>query len=282
MKCPFLEEVVVRYCKAFPITKMIPQQYADASCICLGEGHTQCSEFCAALKMEEGEMTKQPETTVVGGDPSFFPPGYYRVCSVYACSVCPYRGLCVAASAEERAISTVRGFFLLKDLQYHEKHLWFKVRRDGTVRVGLDDFGRKLIGDVSGVSLPEEKRTIQEGAEFLEIKSGERDAVLLSPIAGEVVRVNRKLQEKPSLLTEDAYRTWLVAMKPTNLKEELPKLMDADEAEGWLEKEVDRLHQRAETELGMTVADGGELMIPGRIDDEEWKSLIGEFLWIKP
>lgn len=281
MKCPFLEEVVVRYCKAFPVRKMIPQHRTDAPCICLSQEYRQCSEYCAVSKMEEGEMAKQPQTVSVAGDPSFFPPGYYRVCSVYACSVCPYRGVCVAASAAERTVSAVRGFFLLKDLHYHEKHLWFKLRKDGTIRVGLDDFGRKLIGNVSGLSLPDEKRTLHQGEEFIEIRSNGRNAILLSPIAGEVVRVNRKLQKKPSLLAEDSYRSWLLTLKPLDLKEDLSRLMDADRAEGWLEKEVDRLHHRVETELGMTVADGGELMIPGRIDDEDWKSLVTEFLWVK-
>lgn len=281
MKCPFLEEVVVRYCKAFPIKKMIPQARSDTPCICLSEEYTQCPEYRSAAKMEGGKMKEQSRIASVGGDPSFFPPGYWRICCVYACSVCPYRGICVAASAGERKVSIVRGFFLLRDLYYHEKHLWFKVRRDGTVRVGLDDFGRKLIGNVTEVAFPKEKHIVHAGDELWGIKSGERSAIFLSPVSGEIVRMNRKLREKGSLLNEDPYRNWVLTLKPYDLKKDFAKLMDDRAAEEWLDREVDRLHYRVETELGMTVADGGELMIPGRIDEEDWLNLIRGFLPVK-
>ncbi|KPJ60408.1 MAG: hypothetical protein AMJ46_06525 [Latescibacteria bacterium DG_63] len=281
MKCPFLEEVVVRYCKAYPIKKMIPEPRSDTPCVCLSSEHLQCSEYCSAAQTGEVNMEKESQAMSIGGDPSFFPPGYWRTCCVYACSVCPYRGICVAASAGERQVSVVRGFFLLRDLVYHRKHLWFKVRRDGTIRVGLDDFGRKLVGAVTDVSLPDEKGTVREGDDVWKVKTGKRTAVFVSPIDGEIVRTNRKLRENPSLVNEDPYGSWFVALKPFDLKKELSKMMDGTSAEAWLDREVDRLHHRVESELGMTVADGGELMIPGRIDEDDWRGLLREFLLVK-
>jgi glycine cleavage system H protein len=281
MRCPHLEEVVVRYCKAFPIKKMIPQHHSDAQCACISDEYTRCSEYCASTKCEEVEMGTEVKSESVGGNPSYFPPGYYHTCCVYACSVCPYRGVCVAASATERETSVVRGFFLMRDLQYHDKHYWMKARKDGTVRVGLDDFARKLLGDVTRIRFPEEQATVQRGDTLLEIELGDKKVVLLSPVAGEIARVNPKVDQKPSLVSEDPYRNWLVSVKPSASREDVSTLMGVDQAETWLEKEVDRLHYRVESELGVTVADGGELMIAESIDADDWSRLVEEFLYTR-
>ena len=45
MKCPFLEEVVVRYCKAYPIRKSIPSSVCDSVSLCLGNKYVECSQY---------------------------------------------------------------------------------------------------------------------------------------------------------------------------------------------------------------------------------------------
>jgi len=45
MKCPFLEEVVVRYCKASPVKKMIPAPSLASDDPCVG-----CPEKCSTYQ----------------------------------------------------------------------------------------------------------------------------------------------------------------------------------------------------------------------------------------
>jgi glycine cleavage system H lipoate-binding protein len=276
MKCPFLEEIVVRYCKAYPVKKLIPSTNSDVLSLCLSEDHCKCSEY-----KEVAETKKEDFMGVrkVSGDPKMFPPGFWRICNIFACSACPYESICVGASRIERKVSFIEGFGLLENLHYHPKHAWVDLRKDGTIRVGLDDFAQKLLGDVTRLSLPEKGKEVNEEDFTWIIKCGNRSVKLRSPIAGKVKRTNRKLGEDPSTLKKDPYGSWLFALKPYDLETSLRKLLIGDDAKRWLEMEADRLRYRIESDVGVTVADGGALMHTiEKIDKEDWENLVKAFL----
>ncbi|MGZ5001486.1 MAG: glycine cleavage system protein H, partial [Methylomonas sp.] len=50
---------------------------------------------------------------------------------------------------------------------------------------------------------------------------------LVSPVTGTVVAVNEEMEDAPELVNEDAYKTWLFAIKADN-PAELDQLMNAD------------------------------------------------------
>ena len=54
-KCPFLEEEIVRYCKAYPIKKTIPCSNASDTIIslCLSDDYVKCSEYRDVAKVDE-------------------------------------------------------------------------------------------------------------------------------------------------------------------------------------------------------------------------------------
>ncbi len=45
MRCPFFEEVVVAFCRAYPVKKMVPSDRLQANCICTCERFDECSLF---------------------------------------------------------------------------------------------------------------------------------------------------------------------------------------------------------------------------------------------
>jgi len=44
-RCPFFEEVLVAFCRAFPIKKMIPSDRIQAKCMCTCEEFEDCTLF---------------------------------------------------------------------------------------------------------------------------------------------------------------------------------------------------------------------------------------------
>ncbi len=279
MKCPFLEEVLVRYCKAYPTKKGIPSSSSDKFSLCLNEGYTKCPEYQRLAK--PGKEKSKMKTQKVRGDPKFFPPNYWRICQPALCPACVYEPICVAASLTERKVSYIEGFMWLEDLYYHDKHMWVKVRKDGTARLGMDDFAQKLLGEVTSIDSPEQGIAIREGEYLLGIKCGEREARLRSPISSKIKRVNEKLIEKASLLNEDPYRQWILRIEPLNLQDSLDGLLFGDEAKAWLERDIDRLRYKIDSDIGVTVADGGALIqIVEKIDEKEWGNLIKDFLFV--
>ena len=45
MRCPFFEEVLVAFCRAYPVKKMVPSDRVQANCICTCERFDECSLF---------------------------------------------------------------------------------------------------------------------------------------------------------------------------------------------------------------------------------------------
>ncbi len=44
-RCPFFEEVVVAFCRAYPVKKMVPSDRLQANCICTAQGFESCTLF---------------------------------------------------------------------------------------------------------------------------------------------------------------------------------------------------------------------------------------------
>jgi hypothetical protein len=45
LRCPFFEEVVVAFCRAYPVKKMVPSDRLQTNCICTREGFDDCPLF---------------------------------------------------------------------------------------------------------------------------------------------------------------------------------------------------------------------------------------------
>lgn len=54
IRCPFFEEVLVAFCRAFPVRKMIPSNRMNANCVCAHEGFEDCALFREVMAKVEG------------------------------------------------------------------------------------------------------------------------------------------------------------------------------------------------------------------------------------
>ena len=57
----------------------------------------------------------------------------------------------------------VAGFDMPEQLHYHRGHVWARVVGPDTAAVGIDDFGRRLLGTAEGVELPKVGSYIRQG-----------------------------------------------------------------------------------------------------------------------
>lgn len=58
MACPFLEEIVMVYCRAYPVRKLVPKHQITTGGPCMGEGYMDCpffKEIVARLASASGE-----------------------------------------------------------------------------------------------------------------------------------------------------------------------------------------------------------------------------------
>lgn len=119
---------------------------------------------------------------------------------------------------------------ILEGLYYTDTHEWAKVI-DGTVIIGITDYAQGELGDIVLVELPKIGASFRAGAELGCVESVKAVSELYSPIGGEVVEVNKKLESQPELVNSDPYgEGWMVKIRMSNL-EELKKLLSPPDYE---------------------------------------------------
>ena len=99
----------------------------------------------------------------------------------------------------------VGGFRIQEEMAFHPGHAWAAAKAPSLVRVGVDDFAGKLIGQVDSVSAPEVGDSLVQGREAWTLRRGDRQAALLSPVTGRVIEVNPLLREQPDAVRTDPY-----------------------------------------------------------------------------
>ena len=105
------------------------------------------------------------------------------------------RGVVPAWEGEPAAVPRLRpgivaGFSLPENLLYHPGHTWALAESPNLVRVGIDDFGARLLGGVNRINLPQRGQWIRQGQSvFAAYRDGQKVEVT-SPIEG-MVKIGR-------------------------------------------------------------------------------------------
>lgn len=112
------------------------------------------------------------------------------------------------------------------NLKYTDDHDWVSVEGDSAT-IGLTDFAQSALGDIVFVELPDEGTELEKGNPFGVVESIKSVTDLLSPLSGEVIEVNRDLEENPGLCNSAPYDSWMIKVKISSMSE-VDSLMSPD------------------------------------------------------
>jgi glycine cleavage system H protein len=113
------------------------------------------------------------------------------------------------------------------DLLYTKEHEWIR-QEDGIVRVGITDYAQEELHEVVMVELPAGGTPVKANEVFGTVDSVKATSELFSPVSGEVVEMNEKLEEAPELVNNDPYgEGWMITIKPSD-PDEIKGLMKPD------------------------------------------------------
>ncbi len=116
-----------------------------------------------------------------------------------------------------------------EDLLYAETHEWVAVQTDGggkLATIGISAFAVEQLTDLVYMELPEPGLAVSAGQEFGEVESVKAVSPLYSPVAGEIVEVNRSLPDNLETLSNDPYNAgWIIKVKLSD-ETALSKLMN--------------------------------------------------------
>lgn len=115
-----------------------------------------------------------------------------------------------------------------KTFRYAKTHEWAHVEGD-ICTVGLTQFAVDQLTDVIYIELPDVGDPAIAGDSFGEIESVKAVSDLYSPVNGEVIEVNSKLETDPTIISKDPYeKGWLIKVR-LDKKSKIELLMTYDQ-----------------------------------------------------
>jgi glycine cleavage system H protein len=102
-----------------------------------------------------------------------------------------------------------------KDLLYTEEHEYVKpVDGADVVAIGITDYAQGELGDVVYIELPKVGASFNKHDVFGTVEAVKAVSELYSPLAGEVVEVNDRLDKEPALVNTAPYGDgWMIKLR---------------------------------------------------------------------
>jgi glycine cleavage system H protein len=120
------------------------------------------------------------------------------------------------------------------NLKYSASDEWVRIEGDQAT-IGISDYAQDQLGDIVYIELPwDAGASVSHETKFGDIESVKATSELISPISGEVLKVNEDLKEKPELINDNPYEDgWMLVVKIAN-PAELDNLMSAEKYKDYL------------------------------------------------
>jgi len=120
-------------------------------------------------------------------------------------------------------------------IRYSEDHEWIRV--DGSEAViGITDFAQSELGDIVFVDIPGVGIELAKGEVFGSIEAVKTVSDLILPASGELLEVNKLLEDNPETINSDPYdKGWIIRIRLKDPKE-VDSLMDAAQYQAFIKK----------------------------------------------
>lgn len=111
-----------------------------------------------------------------------------------------------------------------KDLLFTTDHEWIRVDGD-IVTIGITHYAQGELGDVVFVELSEVGEDVAQSESIGTIEAVKAVSDMFAPISGEVLEINKELENTPEIINKDPYGDgWMAKLKISD-KSELENLL---------------------------------------------------------
>lgn len=129
-----------------------------------------------------------------------------------------------------------------KGLYFDKTHTWAYMKKDGSVKIGIDDFLQHITGTITRIEMKNAGGKIKKGDRLLTIIRKGKQLNIYSPVSGTITEQNSNLITNSSLLNSAPYADgWVYLIEPTNWLREIQFLSMAEKYKTWLKDEFLRL-----------------------------------------
>lgn len=188
-----------------------------------------------------------------------------------------------AAQAAARVAPTgefVEGFHVPATVRYHAGHGWAQRERSRLMRVGVDEFGAALLGNISYIEMPKPGRWVRQGQKVWSFSRNGEKTEIVSPVEGEIVEVNPEVVKDPSLLRRDPFgQGWLMTVHVPDEESVQRNFLPVHLVKAWVRDCAERLFAKQPQLAGPVMADGGRPVadFADGLPSTNWRELTQEF-----
>lgn len=190
--------------------------------------------------------------------------------------------------------SSIRAFdedsiIIPKGLYFDKTHTWAYMKKDGSVKIGIDDFLQHVTGTITRIEMKDIGDIIKKGDCLTTIIRKGKQLNIYSPVSGTVTAQNRTLISNSSLINSSPYSDgWVYMIEPSNWLREIQFLSMSEKYKTWLTEEFTRLKDffatviKPNTQGYATIAfqDGGALKdsVLADLGSEIWEDFQTKFI----
>lgn len=126
----------------------------------------------------------------------------------------------------------IAGVELPEDLLYWvEDQTWARLLPDGTALLGITALGLKASGEIYMCRPKPAGQALEQGRSMAVVELAKSIVSVKSPLSGQVLRVNPRLEQEPELIARDPYgEGWLLCVQPGALAAERDALQQGEAA----------------------------------------------------
>lgn len=127
-----------------------------------------------------------------------------------------------------------------EDLYYDGEHdVWVRFE-DDTFVLGMTDIAQSLAGRFLYAHIKEAGRHVEAGKSIATVESSKWVGPVRTPVAGEIVAINEKVEENPSLINKSPYNDgWVARLKCKDIAEAKSRLVTGKAAVEVYKKKIE-------------------------------------------
>ena len=195
----------------------------------------------------------------------------------------PEKSASSAHTFDENSMNLPKGLF------FDKTHTWAFMEKDGSVKVGIDDFLQHVTGALTRVDMRNPGEKIRKGDRLLTIVRNGKQLHLYAPVSGTIIAQNKTLATSTTALNNAPYgEGWVYTIEPTSWLRDIQFMTMAEKYHTWLKDEFTRLKEFFTEALTVhtpeyahvVMQDGGELQdnILADLDPRVWEDFQTKFI----
>ena len=176
-----------------------------------------------------------------------------------------------------------------KGLYFDKTHTWAFMKKDGIVKIGIDDFIQHVTSSITRIEMKNAGEKIQKGDLLLTIIRNGKRLKFYSPVSGTIKSQNESLVTNSSLINSAPYSEgWAYMIEPSNWLREIQFLSMSEKYKTWLTDEFSRLKDfliatlkiNAPENVHVVFQDGGALQdnVLADLGPEVWEDFQTKFM----